>query len=297
MKKIIIICITILMFACLKPPRDNEFDPDNPDKASLTGYIESPEGKVKNAKIKILTADHELYDSTFSDPEGKYEFSEIDPGIYSVLVFHTLPYYHPIDYYPESLPAGTADTLDFYFSTMMFNFDNDSVGTTEPFDFKRIAGFWSVQNDNTAPSQPHVYNCNSQYGLALYNQAVNSFAIGIHFKFVSHLDTLTQAGVVLKLQDSLNYYIVSVSAGILAFCKVKNGDTTIIDVVPNIIMQNEWCELWVDVCDNNFKIYFNGDLKIEKLDNEFGVGKTGLWVYRAEPPQVSVNFDNVTICR
>ncbi|MGB9720484.1 MAG: carboxypeptidase-like regulatory domain-containing protein [bacterium] len=295
MKKIFILITLILMVTCLKPPRDNEFDPDNPDKAYLTGVVESPDGKVKKAKVKLFTLDHEVYDSTFSSENGEYEFTEIDPGIYKIMAF--IPYYLPAEYYPESLPAGISDTVDLYFCAMIFNFDNDSVGTIEPFDFKKVTGIWSVQNDNSAPSAPNVYNCNSQYGLALYNQAVLNYSISMDFKFLSQVDTLTQAGVVLRLQDSLNYYIVSVSREILTFCKVKNGITTVLQYAPNFIMQNEWYDLWVEVCDDNFKIYFNGDLKIEKTDNEFGEGKTGLWVYRTSPPQASVNFDNVIIYR
>lgn len=295
MRKIFILIIIILMVACLNPKRDNEFDPNNPDKAYLTGIIDSPYGKVKKAKVKLLTLDHELYDSTFSDLEGWYQFSDIDPGIYKIMAF--APYYLPAEYYPESLPAGISDTVDLYFSTMIFNFDNDTVGTIEPFDFMRVTGNWKVQNDISAPSQPNVYNCFSQRGLVLYNQTVESFAIGIEFKFNAPPDSFSHVGVVLRLQDSLNYYTVSVSKEMLFFCKVVNGVLIIIENAPVFVAHNQWYDLWVDVCDTQFKVYFNEELKIEKADGTFGEGKTGLLIERAGVNLLSVNFDNVIICR
>lgn len=295
MKKIFILIIIILMVACLKPKRDNEFDPNNPDKAYLNGTIDSPYGKVKNAKVKLLTLDHELYDSTFSNAEGWYEFSDIDPGIYKIMAF--APYYLPAEYYPESLPAGISDTVDLYFSTMIFDFDNDTVGTIEPFDFKWIYGNWKVQNDNSAPSLPNVYNCFSLRGLVLYNQTVQSFAIGIEFKFNIPPDTFSQVGVVLRLQDSLNYYTVSTSKERLLFCKVVNGVLTIIDHAQVFVTHNQWYSLWVEVCDTQFKVYFNEELKIEKTDDTFGEGKTGLLVERVGTNQINASFDNVVICR
>lgn len=295
MKKILIPIIIILMASCLKPPRDNEFDPDNPNKAYLTGIITTPYGKANNCKVKLLTFDHKLYDSTFSDAEGRYEFSHIDPGIYKVMAF--APYYLPAEYYPESLSAGTSDTVDLYFSAMLFDFDSDTVGTIEPFDFKRVIGNWQVQNDNSAPSPPNIYNCFSPHGLALYNPTLENFSVGIDFKINTPPDTVSQVGVVVRLQDSLNYYTVSVSRIMLSFCKIVDGDLTIIDAVPILLAHNMWYKLWVDVCDDQFKVFFNDELKIDKTDDTFKEGKTGLLVEGEGQNPISANFDNVVICR
>lgn len=283
------------MASCLKPLRDNEFDPDNPNKAYLTGIITTPYGKAKDCKVKLLTFDHKLYDSTFSDAEGRYEFFHIDPGIYKIMAF--APYYLPAEYYPESISAGTSDTVDLYFSAMLFNFDSDTVGTIEPFDFKRVIGDWQVQNDNSAPSPPHIYNCFSPHGLALYNPTLENFSIGIDFKINTLPDTVSQVGVVLRLQDSFNYYTVSVSRIMLSFCKIVDGNLTIIDAVPILLVHNAWYELWVDVFDDQFKVFFNDELKIDKTDDTFKEGKTGLLVEREGQNPISVNFDNVVICR
>ncbi len=294
-QKIIFAAIIILVVACLNPPRDNDFDPNNPNKAHLVGYLESPEGKVKNAKVKLFTIAHELYDSTYSNAEGGYEFKEIDPGIYKIMAF--LPYYLPAEYYPESLPAGKYDTVDLYFSANIFNFDNDTINTTEPFDFQRIAGDWRVMNDNTAPSQPHVYNCRSHYGLALYSRTVTNYCIQVEFKINTPVDTATQVGIVARLQDSLNYYLVAVAKEMLFFCKVKNGLLDVLQQTQILVNQNVWYGLCVDACEKNFKIYFNGDLKIEYTDNDFAIGKTGLWANRISGLDVSVSFDDIIIYR
>ncbi|MGQ9534902.1 MAG: carboxypeptidase-like regulatory domain-containing protein [bacterium] len=293
MKKIIISIIIILMASCLKPPRDNEFDPKNPDKAYLTGVVASPYGKERHAKVRLLTSEYELYDSTFSDDEGRYEFSHIDPGIYKIMAFAL--YHLPVEYYPESLPAGTSDTVDLYFSTMLFDFDSDTVGTIEPFDFQRVIGNWRVQNDNSAPSLPNIYNCFGRRGLALYNPTVENFSIGIEFKINTSFDSFSQVGVVLRLQDSLNFYGVTVSSVMLSFWKIVDGGYTIIDNVPILLAHNEWYKLWVDVYDTQFKVYFNDELKIDTNDDEFSAGKTGLLVEREGQNPISVNFDNVVI--
>ncbi len=293
--KIIFAAIIILVASCLNPPRDNDFDPNNPNKASLVGYVGSPEGKVRNAKVKLFAIEHDLYDSTYSDEEGKYKFMELDPGIYKLMAF--TPYYLPAEYFPESLPAGAYDTVELYFSANIFNFDNDTINTIEPFDFQRIAGNWRVMDDNTAPSQPHVYNCQGPYGLALYSRTVTDFCIQAEFKISTPVDTVTQVGVVVRLQDSLNYYLVAVAKEMLFFCKVKNGLLDVLQQTQILVNQNEWSTIYVDVCEDNFKIYFNGDLKIEKADTEFNIGKTGLWAERVSGLNVSVSFDDIIIYR
>jgi len=295
MKRILISLMILFCIVCLKPPRDNPYDPDNPDKAYLTGIVTSPDGRVANAEVKLITIDDELYDTTYTDDQGWFEFTEIEPGIYKIMAF--APYYLPAEYAPESLPAGSSDTIELYFYGMKFTFDDDTVGTIEPFDFRKVSGIWKVMSDNTAPSQPNVYNCNSQRGLALYNKEVSDFSIGVNFKFNNLVDTLSSAGIIFRLKDSLNHYVVLASRRIVSFVKIKNGTPVILATAPVDIFHNQWYELWVEACANHYKIYFDGELKIDKSDGEFSKGMTGLWVNREQPPQISVNFDNVVICR
>jgi hypothetical protein len=295
MKKIIILGITILIISCLKPPRDNPYDPDNPNKANLTGIVRSADGRIAGAEVKLYTIDDELYDTTSTDDQGMFEFTKINPGIYKVKAF--APYYLPAECEPESLPAGSSDTIELYFYGIKFTFDDDTVGTIEPFDFRRIFGNWKVMPDTTAPSEPNVYNCYGQKGLVLYNKEVSDFSIGVNFKFNSPIDTLSNTGIILRLKDSLNHYVVLASRRILSFVKIKNGTPTTLATAQIDIFHNQWYELWVEAYGEHYKVYFDGELKIDKSDGEFSKGMIGLWVNREQPPQISVNFDDVVIFR
>uniref|UniRef100_A0A7V0Z541 Carboxypeptidase regulatory-like domain-containing protein n=1 Tax=candidate division WOR-3 bacterium TaxID=2052148 RepID=A0A7V0Z541_UNCW3 len=294
MKRILFLLIILFCMVCLKPPRDNPYDPDNPDKAYLTGIVTSPDGRIANAEVKLIT-DDTIYAITSTNSEGWYEFKDVDPGVYKLIAF--ADYFIPAEYSPESLPAGSSDTIELYFCGMKFTFDDDTVGTIEPFDFRRVYGAWKVMPDTTAPSLPNVYNCYGERCLALYNKEVSDFSIGVNLKFNNPVDTLSNAGIILRLKDSLNHYVVLASRKILSFVKIKNGNPIILATAPIDILHNQWYELWVEASGEHFKVYFDGELKIDKSDDEFSKGMTGLWVNRELPPQISVNFDDVVIFR
>lgn len=295
MKKIIIATIIILFVACLQPPRDNPYDPDNPDKAYLTGYVKSADGKIAGAEVQMLTMDDSIYAETSTNTEGWYEFKNVNPGIYKLIAFARN--YIPVEYSPESLPAGSYDTVELYLKAIKFTFDEEDTGTVEPMDFKKIDGNWRVINDNTAPSQPNVYNCSSQVGISNYIKTVSDFSIGVKFRFLTPVDTLSYAGVILRMKDILNYYSVSVSKKILLFVKIKNGNPSPLGYYSLPIDQNKWYELWVDAIGSEFKIYLDDSLMITKNDTEFSEGKVGLFVKREINTPVSVNFDDVIIYR
>ncbi|MEO0123156.1 MAG: carboxypeptidase-like regulatory domain-containing protein [candidate division WOR-3 bacterium] len=295
MKKIIVIAMITLFAGCLKPPRDNPYDPDNPNKAYLAGYVSSADGKISGAEVKLLTMDDSIYSITSSNSAGWYEFTNVNPGIYKLIAFARN--FIPTEYSPESLPAGSSDTVELYFNAVKYTFDEEDTGTVEPTDFKRLYGNWRVVNDSTAPSQPNAYNCFSQIGISNYAKTVSDFSIGLNFKFLTPVDTFSYAGVILRMKDTINYYSVSVSRKALIFAKIKNGNPIPLDYYPLFINQNQWYELWVDAIGSEFKIYFDGDLKIEKSDTEFSQGKVGLFISRETAPPISVNFDDVIICR
>ncbi|MCX7994280.1 MAG: carboxypeptidase-like regulatory domain-containing protein [candidate division WOR-3 bacterium] len=295
MKRFEILILLVIMVACLKPPRDNRFDPENPDKAYLVGRVMSPDSAISDAEVKLLTLGDETYKATRTNSEGWYEFKEIDPGVYKIVAF--TDYYLPAEYSPESLPAGASDTVDLYFSTLKLTFDEEPVGTTEPFGFKRIYGDWQVVSDTTAPSQPNVYNCNDQKGFVLFNKSISDFFTSTSFKFLSTVDTLSRTGFILRMKDTLNYYTATVNKKGIGFVKFKNGFPYILDFVTVPVIPDQWYELGVEASGNVFKIYFNGELKIEKNDPDFNEGKLGLILHRETPPKFSVNFDDVIIQR
>ncbi len=295
MKKILILTTLIFFAACLKPPRDNPYDPDNPDKAFLAGYVKSADGNIANAAVKMLTMNDSIYAETSTNSEGWYEFKDINPGIYKLIAFaHN---FIPVEYSPESLPAGSYDTVDLYLSAMKFTFDDEDPGTIEPKGFEIINGNWRVVNDSTAPSEPNAYNCSGQIGISTFVKPVSDFSIGVILKFLSPVDTLSYAGVILRMKDSLNYYSVSVSRKALIFIKVRNGNSIPLGYYSLLVNQHQWYELWVDVIGSEFKIYFDNDLKIEKTDTEFSEGTIGLFINKHTPPTISVNFDDVIIQR
>lgn len=299
MKKFIILGlgIVLILISCLKPARDNPFDPDNPQKANLTGYILSADGKVGEARIILKYYgynDNKVYAETTADNEGKYEFLEVDPGIYRILAF--APHYLTGGYFPESLPAGMSDTVNLYLPGMIFDFDDVPIGTKEPYNFKVTFGNWMVKSENNAPSPPNVYNCNDTLGLSLYNKIMDNCCISIEL-MIKNLPPSGKAGIVLRFTDHLNYYLVAISKDTLSFGKFVDGIYDPLGSAPNSINANEWYNLFVESSGEYFKIYFNGEMKIDETDEEFSEGKFGALIYGEDNIPSDVCFDDVKILR
>ncbi|HEX7319206.1 MAG TPA: carboxypeptidase-like regulatory domain-containing protein [bacterium] len=290
-----LLCIALLLVAvvaCLNPPHDNEYDPDNKLKAHLSGTVYGPDDIIPGAIVHMIP-DYDTTDVCIdtTDANGKYSFEELDPGIYKI--FTKAEYHYPQECYPESLKADTAAVID-VFMHWLFTFDNESIGTIEPFNFEVFYGDWGVVEDQSAPSLPNVYSCATMDdGFAALIGNFSNFCFGADFKVIGP-DTLWNVGFILRYVDSQNYYSLSVSAGVMHLEKWENGTPTVIGFSSMTINTDEWYNLDVDACGSNFYVYLDGDSKIEATDSTFTEGRNGLYIAKGANASSTVHFDNVT---
>ncbi len=289
-----LLCIALFfvaIIACLNPPHENEYDPDNPNKASLSGTVYGPDGEVAGAIVHMIPD----YDSTdvytdTTDVNGEYFFEELDPGIYTI--FTTAEYHYPQECYPESLPAYAVDTID-VFMHWLFTFDNESVGDTMPFGFEKIWSNWSVAEDQSAPSSPNVYRCETMdEGFTAVIGNYSNFCLGADFKVVGP-DSMWNVGFMLRYDDPDNYYCVSIISGAIHFIRRLNGTPSYIGFSSVTINTDEWHNLDVDACGSNFYVYLDGDNKIEVTDTTITEGRIGLYVAKGASTPSTAHFDNV----
>jgi hypothetical protein len=88
------------------------------------------------------------------------------------------------------------------------------------------------------------------------------------------------AGLVFRLKDPNNYYIVRANAleNNYRLYHVVNGRRSQFAGANLKVTSGEWHELRVDVMGNKISCYYDGNKKIEATDDTFkDAGKVGLW--------------------
>ena len=180
-----------------------------------------------------------------------------------------------------------------------YNFDNDAVGKM-PAKFhvaltgSGAKGEWSVRADPSAPSQPNVLAQTSadktsyRFPLAIADEgSFRDLDLSVRFKPVNgRVDQA--AGLVWRLKDANNYYIVRANAleNNVVLYKVQNGKRTDLPLKgegrtygkKTSVPSGQWSELRVVATGNLFEVLVNGQKLYEVEDNTFPeAGKVGLW--------------------
>ena len=103
--------------------------------------------------------------------------------------------------------------------------------------------------------------------------------LSVRFKAVS--GTIDRAaGLVFRLRDANNYYIVRANAleNNYRLYHVVNGRRSQFAGANLKVTSGEWHELRVEAMGNKITCYFDGNKKIEATDDAFkDAGKIGLW--------------------
>jgi len=173
----------------------------------------------------------------------------------------------------------------------VYNFDSDAPGQLPAkFHGARTGGGtqekWAVSADPTAPSKPNVVTQTStdqtDYRFPLLISDEGSFQdldLTVKFKAVSgSIDRA--AGLVFRLKDPNNYYIVRANAleNNYRLYHVVNGRRSQFAGANLKVTSGEWHELRVEVVGNKIACYYDGTKKIEATDDTFkDAGKVGLW--------------------
>jgi hypothetical protein len=180
-----------------------------------------------------------------------------------------------------------------------YNFDSDAVGQV-PAKFhtaltgQGAKGTWVVMADGTAPSQPNVLAQTSadrtsyRFPLAIADEgSFRDLDLSVKFKPVSGREDQA-AGLVWRLKDANNYYIVRANAleGNVVLYKVQNGKRTDLPLKgegrtygkKTSVPSGQWSELRVVATGNLFEVFLGGQKLYEVEDGTFPeAGKVGLW--------------------
>lgn len=183
--------------------------------------------------------------------------------------------------------------------TFTYSFDNEAVGSL-PAKFHSALtgggapGQWAVTADPSATSKPNVLAQTStdktsyRFPLAIADEgSFRDLDLSVKFKSISG-EVDQAAGLVWRLKDANNYYIVRANAleNNVVLYKVETGKRTDLPLKGEgrtygkkaSVPSAQWSELRVLATGNLFEVYLNGQKLYEVGDNTFTeAGKVGLW--------------------
>ncbi len=186
-----------------------------------------------------------------------------------------------------------------------WNFDRDTIGGL-PLHFSSALtgqgtmGHWEIMKDDTAPSAPNTLAQTStdatdyRFPLAIADDtSYKDFSLSAKFKTLS--GKVDQgAGLVFRLQNKDNYYVVRANALENNFClyHVIRGRRVQFAGANFKVTPNTWHAIKVEARGNEFKCFYDGQLKITAKDDTFkDAGKIGLWT-KADSV---IHFDDLTV--
>ncbi len=174
-----------------------------------------------------------------------------------------------------------------------WNFDTDPVGGL-PQGATIFSGNWAVRAEGDAPTPP---NALCQVGtaefpaLSLSDTVYSDVVISTNFKPISG-STDQAAGIIFRIQDKDNYYILRANAleNNVNIYKYAGGRRSTIKEGSAKVVSGKWQELRVEAIGNRIRGFLNGQLVVEATDDTYTAGKVGLWT---KADSVTC-FDNVT---
>jgi len=149
---------------------------------------------------------------------------------------------------------------------------------------------WSVEKDDTAPSEPNVLKQSGEATFPVALKADTSIKDGfVETKFRAIGGKEDQAaGVVWRAKDADNYYICRANAleDNVVLYKTEGGKRKSLDIVgrkggygvETKVGSRKWHTLRVEFAANRFKVLFNGKHLFDVEDATFkDAGQVGLW--------------------
>ena len=192
---------------------------------------------------------------------------------------------------PSAVAAEKSAPLQSSGKVFVYNFDNDAPGQLPAKFHTARTGEgrqekWSVEADPTAPSKPNIVAQTStdqtDYRFPLLIADEGSFQdleVSVKFKAVSgNIDRA--AGLVFRLKDPNNYYIVRANAleNNYRLYHVVSGRRRQFAGANLKVTSGEWHEIRVAVAGSKITCYYDGNKRIEAIDETFkDPGKVGLW--------------------
>lgn len=159
-------------------------------------------------------------------------------------------------------------------------FDKEQAGK-QPAGSTVFAGDWVVRAESAAPSSPNAL-CQTGYAdypaISLSDKVYTDLTITTRFKAISG-DTDRAAGIIFRIQDKDNYYILRANAleDNVNIYRYIDGRRWPIQESSVKVPSGTWHELRVEVKGNHIRGILNGKLVVEATDDTFKSGKAGLW--------------------
>ncbi len=180
---------------------------------------------------------------------------------------------------PPAAPSGPTTSSE-RFEPTTWNFDRDAAGAL-PAGAKVFAGQWAVRAEPGTPSAPNALcqTASADYpALQLSADSHRDMSLTAQFKAISGR-TDRAAGVLLRVQDASNYYIVranALEANVVLF-RYVNGQRSEIRSGSVSVASGVWQQLRGEVIGTTLRGYLNGTLVVEATDTTFREGRAGLW--------------------
>jgi hypothetical protein len=190
---------------------------------------------------------------------------------------------------PSSVPAATAQS-----TALDFSFDKDAVGAL-PSGAVVFSGTWAVRAEADATSAPNAL-CQTGTAtfpaLSLTGRKFADVSVSVRFKPISG-NTDRAAGIIFRIQDKDNYYIVRANAleDNVNLYKYVNGQRIDIKDGSGKVASGKWQELRVEVAGNRIRGFLEGQPVVETTDDTYKTGGVGLWT-KADS---TTCFDNMRI--
>jgi len=299
MKYVLIFCCiaSVAVMSCIKPERDNEYDPNNPCKAKITGIVFGHDDRPLNGANVALILDGEIKYEEDTDTNGEFRFPEIDPGVYSIEVKAQgyLPYTKT-----DSLWAGREiDSAEFYLEELFFDFENIPLSTTEPYLFNIVTGSWSVID---FPGQDHAYaglqDTLDHAAITVLDMEFKDYYLDVMINLLSASTGYPGAHLILKYQNPGNFYWIGIGFDYIKLYKMEND-------VPIMIYENHgvtfnydhWYQLQVEVTGNTFAVTVPGVIEFVENDDGWPIGSIGLYLFNWDGlgSSTSAVFDDLYI--
>jgi hypothetical protein len=159
-------------------------------------------------------------------------------------------------------------------------FDGDPGGGLPP-GAVAFSGSWAVRAEPDAPSPPNALcqTATAEFpALALGDAVYGDVVVAARFKPLSGR-TDQAAGVIFRVQDKDNYYILRANAlenNVVLF-KYAGGRRSTIKEGSATVAAGRWQSLRAEAVGNRLRGYLNEQLVLETTDDTYQAGKVGLW--------------------
>ncbi|MDP9281566.1 MAG: plastocyanin/azurin family copper-binding protein [Chloroflexota bacterium] len=161
-----------------------------------------------------------------------------------------------------------------------WSFDNDPPGNLPP-GVESFSGSWTVRPESDAPSKPNAL-CqvgNAEFpAAALSSNVYGDVTVTARFKPISG-QTDQAAGIIFRVQDKDNYYILRANAleANVNLYKYASGRRSGIKDGSGKVSAGQWQELRLEIVGDRMKGYLDQQLVVEAVDSTYKAGRVGLW--------------------